>query len=647
MTLTRQLIAVLSAMFLLVFSGTFYAGMDGTRHYLNERLQIQAAEAAVLLARALLPPMARGDRRGLESTLAGFFGDGSYREIGVEGTDGVRVVARTPAAEVEGVPAWFVQAMPLAVARAEARIGGAAGEAGRVWVESRPGGAYRALWASVTRAFWWSAAILALSAALGALVLGHFLRPLRRMEAQALAAAERPFPRLEPVSGSRELERLVAAFNRMSAKAQALLAEQTALAEHLRREAYVDELTGTANRRAFHRHLGRLLAAPDEYAVALLVVRVAGLERVNRERGYSAGDVFLRAVGQLLRTRFAGENAFVARIGSSEFAVLLTGVDRDTVAGLATRTLRELGALRHADLQGTGAHIGIAGFSGRRTASGLLAEADMALRYAQQRGPREWHLFEPERSDMPVAVRGAEEWRSTLGRVLAQRHIVLTYQAVETPDLARVYHHEVLARIRGEAGGLVPAAMFMPMAERMGLATDLDRLIVEAALEDIGRRGADERFAVNLSGASLADARFTEWLVASLSAHRSLAPRLAFEVAEYTAYAHLERLRALVPRLHALGARFGIDHFGVGAPSFGYVQSLGVDYVKIDGSFIVDLEQDRDNQFFLRVLTEVMRGLDIDAIAEFVETQAQLRVLRELRVDAVQGYFVVKPEPVP
>ena len=233
-----------------------------------------------------------------------------------------------------------------------------------------------------------------------------------------------------------------------------------------------------------------------------------------------------------------------------------------------------------------------------------------------------------------------------LRRVIGQRRVVLFFQAVKSADLSSVLHHEVLARVHGADGELKPAGAFLAVAKGAGLAMALDRLIVEEVLEHLRRvPDADVSLAVNLAPASVHNRQFVTWLSGALESEPGLARRLSFEVTASGASRDPENVLELARRLHRLGARFGLDHFGVGDLSFDYVCSLKMDYTKIDGAFIRGVEDNLAHRGFVEGCVEVGRGTDVQVIAEMVENEAELATLHRLGLDGVQGYLVGRPAP--
>jgi EAL domain-containing protein (putative c-di-GMP-specific phosphodiesterase class I) len=208
-----------------------------------------------------------------------------------------------------------------------------------------------------------------------------------------------------------------------------------------------------------------------------------------------------------------------------------------------------------------------------------------------------------------------------------------------------ILHFEILMRISISNGPGIPASIFMPMAERLGLASQLDRLAVSALLDHLkSNAGCSGTYALNLSSTSLHDAPFMQWLCTTLEQSAKCASRVLIEFPEYAATADLQTTRELIERLNELGCKCGIDHFGKGFSSFGYLRSLPLSYLKIDGSYVRNIDRDRDNQFFVQSLADTMHSIDIRVYAQAVETSAERKTLEAAGIDGIQGYFCGRPE---
>lgn len=650
MTLLRQLTVVIVILFVLLFAGTSAISVHNTRDYLNVQLRTISQDTATSLGLTLSPHMAENDRVMVESMVNAVFDSGYYREVVIRSIEGKPVVELVQPIRIEGVPEWFVNMFPIETPRGEALIMGGWQQMGTITVAANPGHAYATLWRNSLDALWLFLAMSLVTFGLGMAALRFILRPLRAVEAQARAICDREYPVQDKLPWTRELRSVVVAMNRMTSKVKEMFGEQTAAMERLRAESYRDALTGLANRRYFDMYLRQRIESPDEFhSGALVFLELKEFKAFNERRGYQAGDELLRETAKLIEEACRGEKAleyFAAHFAGGNFAAVLSNVaDRDALDA-GQRIMRALPRLRERGLIDTEevGHAGIAIYRGQNV-SEFMAEADMALRAAQTMGANAMHMHEAKSIEETGAY-SATRWMEFLRKVIDTGNIVLHVQPVRhCADRKQVLHFEALLRVPNEDGKLIPAGIFLPMAKRPGLIQEFDKLVVSEVLSRIGAGRYEETpVAVNLSPSSVQDTGFVDWLCAALRASPEAARRIAFEVTEYGALENLDALRLLARRAGELGAKIGLDHFGRGFSSFGYLSTVKIDYLKIDGSYIRGIPQNKDNQLFVDSVLKIAHGLDFKVIAESVETEEEWATLNALRLDGVQGYGVGMPE---
>ena len=643
MTLSRQLIIIGIALFLLMFIGTFVVSVNNTRNYIAAQLESHAQDTATSLGLSLSPPMRENDVPTMTSMVDAIFDRGYYREIAVISIDGKALIKRDLPVRIEDVPEWFVKLIPLETPEGKALVMVGWQQAASVSVRSNPGIAYAKLWRTTMGTLWWFLGSLGATLIMGLIALRFVLRPLKAVEDQARAICNREFPVQEKLPWARELRSVVEAMNKMTIKVREMFEEQVRASERLRAQAYMDPVTGLANRRYFDAHLQHLLRSPDEFAAgALLLIELSDFKRYNEHRGYPAGDRLMREVGMALGKICPSSQGVVARLGGADFAILVPHAsmgEAERMAEQISSALRDLYDQGLTESEGAG-HIGIALFRGHETAAEFLSEADMALRAAQVKGPNAWHLFEG--GDLKRAdIHEASYWAERLRKVISDKSIVLCFQAVRRCSDGALIHHETLLRIKEPDGRLLSAGIFIPMAEKLGLSVELDKLVISHLIEIVEAGGGESgRFAVNLSSGAVCDSGFVEWLCGELQRVPALAERLIIELSERGAVGQLEAVRRLAERVGALSVKVSLDHFGRGFSSFGYLSNLKIDYLKIDGSYIHGIDQDKENQFFVQTLAKIAHGLDMKIIAEFVETQQEWEMLQSLEVDGGQGYWL-------
>ncbi len=381
------------------------------------------------------------------------------------------------------------------------------------------------------------------------------------------------------------------------------------------------------------------------YSGALFLVAIEGFRDYNGKTGFESGDALLRMIAEGLKAIAQDmRGSILARFSGANFVLLSPNMAPDETGAVAERMT---GLLRNAFPESVSSgigHVGIALFEKGMSSSELLSEADMALRAAQGQGPLGWHRLEGK-IERTGDVPGAGYWRSLLKTVIDEESIVLHFQPVVSIGGDDTLHHEVLLRIRrGEE--LLNAGIFMPMAESLGYSSRFDRLVVKKTLSMLGDNET-RKFAVNLSVQSLVEHDFMGWLEDELQLLGNRSGRLRFELPEYDVVRHLDAVNAFIARLGRFGCGFGVDHCGRGFASFGYLGSLKIDYLKIDGSYIRGIGSERGNQFLVQAIARIAHEVDIKVIAEAVETVEERDTLTRLYVDGYKGYLVGKPDELP
>ena len=651
MTLLKQLLAMIVLLFAMLFAGTFTLSIQNTRGYLNNQLLTISQDTATSLGMSLSPHMSKQDYVVVERMVSAVSDSGYYREVIVTDIEGKRIVDKTQPVNLNNVPKWFVERFPLVTPAGEALIMNGWQQAGVVKVLVNPGYAYMALWTSVVQSFWWFAGMSLLASVLGMVTLHYILRPLRAVEAQARAICDREYPVQSKLPWTLELRSVVEAMNRMTFKVKEMFQEQAASIERLRFENYRDQLTGLANRRYFEMQLEHLIKTGQHGAVLLLELN--NFKEYNTKRGYQAGDELLRNAAGFIEAICKAQPSqeyFTTHLSGANFAVVIYNVDEQEVSALGDQLAHSLLRFKErglVDSEEVG-HIGVALFSGQ-TYSEVMSAADLALRTAQQEGPNTMHLIDPTKLGANT-VNTSMRWGEVLRDALQNNRLSLLMQPVkDTADRSRntILHYEALMQLTNENGEVIPAGIYVPMAKRHGLSTDFDKVIVTEVLARlVSKRYGDTPVAVNIFPASVQNKAFVDWLCAELANAPDAASRLLIEIPEYGIIENIDTLSEFVNKLLMYRTRVGLDHFGRGFSSFGYLSQLKLDYIKVDGSYVRGILESKDNQFFIDSVTKVAHGLDLKVYAVSVENEAELNLLASLRLDGVLGYGVGYPADI-
>jgi len=649
MTLSRQLVTLLAVLLLLVFVGTFFISVQNARTYLEVQLESHAQDAATSLGLSISPHMVDDDLVTVARMVDAIFDRGYYQFIKLEDIQGEVLINRELSVQVKDVPAWFIEYLPLKAPKGEALIMAGWRQAGRILIQSHPGFAYRQLWGNVSEIFGWFLASALFVIGLGLLLLRVVLSPLKEVEWQAESICNREFPILDKLPRTRDLRLIVEAMNRLSTKLRTMLTEHEDLAAKLREQAHQHPVTGLANKHHFMATLNYRMASPEVCSYAVLcLIQLRDLQGYNHKHGYAAGDKLLCQMADVLRD-IAAEipRHTLAHLSGGDFALLAEDYRIDEGEILGQRLSDALAGLygNNTLLPVDNGHVGIAYFDGKQDASQLLIEADEALRVAQSKEANSWSLIVPEEVEKETA-RSATEWRSFIQQALASDRVALHLQPVYSCPHKEMLHHEVLVRLIHEqdAEQLLVAGTFMPMAESLGLSAEIDKAVIERVLLLLAEStDPDFRLSVNLSPASLQTEGFLDWLEDKLWANETIAKQLIFELPEYGAVSMLEQVHDLIKRVSHFESQVALDHFGRGFSSFAYLHSLKISYIKIDGSYLNQIDENTDNRFFIQALTDIAHGLDIKVIAEAVESETIWQSLKTLNVDGGQGYCLGRP----
>jgi diguanylate cyclase (GGDEF)-like protein/PAS domain S-box-containing protein len=409
--------------------------------------------------------------------------------------------------------------------------------------------------------------------------------------------------------------------------------------ERLRYSAENDALTGLMNRARFERLLEGLLddePSPGQ-RLALLWIGLDHFKYVNDAFGHGVGDALLRDLAGLI-PELVRDGDTLARFAGDEFVIALPGADRAVAEDVGGRCLEAIRGRRWQTLSRITASIGVAVVEPDRATSAaeLLVAAGSALRHAKTNGRDQLAVYSGQGGS------GGFRWIDEIRSALDEDRLVLYGQAIVPTTGKGVRRHELLLRMVGRDGGLIPPGSFIPAAEQFGLMPELDRWVIGKALE-LARGGMAVE--VNVSGASLGDGEIRRIVEAAVAA--GVRPDLlTFEVTETAAVRNIDDARSFADQLKRLGCAFALDDFGTGYGSLVYLKHLPVSLLKIDIEFVRDLVHSQTDQRLVRAIVQMAAPLGLETVAEGVEDQATLELLREIGVDFVQGFFIDKPSPL-
>ena len=434
--------------------------------------------------------------------------------------------------------------------------------------------------------------------------------------------------------------------------------EARRMAHQLEYQAKHDALTGLINRREFEHRLEQVLIEvpkADEVAEhALCYLDLDQFKVVNDTCGHVAGDELLRQLSNLLRSNVRHADA-LARLGGDEFGILLESCPLDQTLRIANQLRQNVQDFRFAWEDKTftlGISIGVVMINPGDDKAYVLSAADTACYMAKESGRNRVKVYHPDDTELQQR-HGEMHWVTRISRALEENRFRLFYQPI-VPIASSGYsddsrHYELLLRMVDEAGNLAPPGAFLPAAERYNMIQNIDRWVVRTAFEWLATRlgsSAPITIELNLSGPTVSDDTFLEFVLGLLEVTEVDPEWVCFEITETAAIAKLTNATRLIQSLKDIGFRFALDDFGSGLSSFGYLKNLPVDYLKIDGSFIKDILDDPIDRALVKSINDIGHVMGKKTIAEYVENDMILQVLDEIGIDYAQGYGIARPRPL-
>ncbi|MBI5875634.1 MAG: EAL domain-containing protein, partial [Deltaproteobacteria bacterium] len=418
--------------------------------------------------------------------------------------------------------------------------------------------------------------------------------------------------------------------------------------------AHYDEMTGLYNRVRFMELMDKWIQAAQGSGKvsALLLIDIDEFKSINEIYGHNIGDEFLRHAAGLLKNSMEDvhRESVLAHLGGDEFAVFITDVNEKDAMDIAEVMRKRIEGLYFTPLTTRfTASIGIALYPEHGAAvRELLSRADIAMYRAKASGRNRCHLYQPEDHDLEKIHSRLKE-KELIQNALNQDRFLPWFQPILDLKDNKIHHCEALARMRGEDGAILLPGAFIDTAEIFGLIGAIDRVIIEKTMRlqaAMSRQGSSMSFGMNLSGKDLGDEDILSFLRDKIIETGADPAHLMFEITETAAIHDMDKAVKFIKALKAIGCHFSLDDFGVGFTSFIYLREMGVDYIKIDGSFIKRLHEDNNNdKLFVKAIVDVAKGMGIKTVAEFVENEEIIKLLKKIGVDYAQGYAIGKPAP--
>ncbi len=418
-------------------------------------------------------------------------------------------------------------------------------------------------------------------------------------------------------------------------------------ASSLAKHAYIDPLTQLSNRNRFIQYFEDNISQNSNIKCGVLVMtRCSELQTINQIHGYHVGDKYISAVADLLKSAIAlYSSAQLFRLNSSDFAAFIPNVRLKEAENYAKELTSMFNDYQQASDLDSVAYTGLVYFDKDKPLGELLALADTGISVAQTQQLNSWYSQKDNdlTSDASNSY-GNQNWRQEIDNVIENERVTLLVQQIQPNSRNTRMYGEILARFLNADEEMLPTASFIAMAEKLDKIVAIDRLIIDTAITEISEKNIqDHSFGINISSRTIHDDQFLVWLERRLLRDSSIASRLIFEISEYGLQQNIRTSKRFIDMVHRVGARITVERFGVGLTSFKFFRELKPDFIKMDSTYTRDIDDDKNNQYFLRLMVDLAHRLSITVLAESVESQEEKHTLEKLFIDGCQGFYIGKP----
>lgn len=611
-----------------------------TKEYVSEQLATHAQDTATSLGLSISPYMGQDSGMFVAETMVNaIFDRGYYKEIVLKNSDGDTVLTKQNPNKIDTVPEWFTQLVKVTPPVEKTEINDGWVMAGELYVQSHPGLANEKLWETITQSaiMFFGAFIIAYIFLL--FIIRTITKPLSIVVEKINDIQNQKFSQINYKPFTTELSFITNAVNRLSRSIEGMFAELTARAEEFKSIAFEDSLTKLLNRNAFIRHMSALLSESSSHDGGyLLLVRCSQLAEVNNKLGANDGDTYVSNIAEALKTCTSSQISKTAifRISGADFAVVFEGINKEDCEIKLYEISTSLGSIDPLKTGNKAAWLGASIFSNNDSLSEIMERADSAL-LAASKTEQGWQ-FASELS----FINSNTEWRERLNFILEEQRAELLLQPITNSSEVIVRYYEVLARFKGKgAEGYIPMSQLIPASERLNLVPEIDKLVCKLAVDKLG--GDAKPIGINLSMASIASENFRKWIIALLQITPANAKQIVFEIEDMTIVQYKNETLAFCLAVRELGCKITIEHFGENLASLAGIRAIQPDFLKVSGKLTKGIEESRDNQLFVSSLVSIANGLNIQVIAELVETEQESTALAKVGVMFQQGYLFSKP----
>jgi EAL domain-containing protein (putative c-di-GMP-specific phosphodiesterase class I)/GGDEF domain-containing protein len=629
MTLSKQLLILILALFFMIFSVNFIISVNNMRSYLQVESQVHAQDTATSLGLSISPYIKDQKDPVIKTMMNAIFDRGYYKEITLVNAEEKPLVKLVNVQRFDEVPEWFIKAFPIQTASAESEISSGWNLSGILYVTINPGYAYQKLYEQAKSSLWYSTWAYLLAALLLLLVLRFILQPLKKINALALSIAHGQFDTIEKLPWTTEVRNVANSMNTMSSKIAKMIKSLNIKLDLLGHKLQIDELTGLLKRSSFDSELNQLYSEED--GAYIFLIKLDSLSNLVKEKSSEAVDNFLQEVARTLQltseTFPAGQTSSFHFIGA-EFALLIKDVNAYQVeqcAKLVKTALAELG-LRHQlpDI----AHIGVVPFNALKTPAELMAALHEAYEQAKLINANAYFIRSEEDDAKDI-----DEWKQLVFDAVDNHTYQVNYIGIiDNLETGNNVLQEAFIDVADALGNPVSIGPFVSIAEKFEKILDLDRAVTEQVINYIQTQPIERTVAVNISARTVKHVEFRTWLTQQLKANDKIAASLVFGMSAYAVTKDFKAYLEFVDFVHGLGAKVMLKRFDAQSMSLELAKQLRPDYIRISRELSNNLNDESGKASFVETLKAVSDLLDIKVLAENVQADIDFAILKAIGI---------------
>ena len=629
MTLSKQLLILISVLFLMIFSLNFVLSVNNIRSYLEGESQIHAQDTATSLGLSLSPYMVEETDPIIETTMNAIFDMGYYQEIKLVNVENQPLVTLTNKKEFEGVPNWFVDTISMKTATAESEISSGWSISGVVYVSINPGYAYLKLYEQAKSSFYYSLAAFVLSITLLLIVLRITLSPLKKIDQMALTIADGKFETIEKLPWTTEVRNVTASMNIMCRKIEGAIKNLNTKLDSIGKKLQQDDLTGLNKKSSFETDMKKLFVA--DVQAFIFMIKIDGLGDLVKELGNESIDQFLKDFAQVLKN--ISEQNGVGEISAyrffgSEFVLLIKQVNleqTEQVAKLLSSSFAEVGGkYQKPDIT----HIGVAPFNPIGSTEDMLLAANEAYEQARLIGANSYYIRTGEDQAKDIA-----EWKSLVFSIVDNQDYNVSFVGqVESFQTGQCLMEEAFTQAVDKNGDVISIGTFVSIAEKFAKIVDLDKGVTSQVVEYIKSKQIQHAVAISLSTRTIKNSGFRSWLVDLIRQNQSISQQLVFSISAYAVAKEVEVYKEFIRFVRQLGSKVIIKRFETRSMSPEVAKELKPDFIRLARNIGDGIATDEGKKAFVETMQEIGELLDISILAENVHAESDFECIKEIGI---------------